>query len=88
MSFIIKAIILLVFFFILQWWLKRLLRRLVQGSNTPIFGQQRTVRSKMVRCASCGMFVTGDSAVNLSSKGAELAFCSNRCLASYTQRVS
>jgi len=91
LGFIFKCVLILLIFSFIVYVLKAIARlshhlrgtiRDVKEIREKVGGRSR-VSADMVRCVSCGAFVSSRDAVTLSSRNRSQVFCSGECARAY-----
>ncbi len=93
MGFIFRAVLILLAFGFVVYVLKAILRL---GANLKAtvkevktmrdqLGGKMTPSADMVRCASCGAFVSARDALTVSSRNRAQVFCSHECLTTHAK---
>lgn len=91
MTFILRCVIILLVFAFIVYVLKAIARlshhlrgtaRDVKEIREEVSGR-RVAGAEMVRCLSCGAFVSSRDAVTVSSRGGSQMFCSSECARAY-----
>lgn len=95
MGFIIKCVLILFVFGFVVYVLKAIVRlsahlratvKDVKGMREQLGGRS-TPSADMVRCLSCGAFVSSRDALTISSRKSAQTFCSHECLAAHAKSV-
>ena len=85
MGFIFKFVLILLVFAFVVYVLKAIarlshhLRRTIRDVNEIREKVSPAVSANMIRCISCGAFVSARDAVTISSRNRSQTFCSNEC---------
>ncbi len=95
MGFILKCVIILLIFSFVVYVLKAItrlsahLRGTVKDVKTlrERMGGQPKANADMVRCISCGAFVSAGDALTVTSRGRAQIFCSHECLSTHAKSV-
>lgn len=93
MTFIVRAVLILLAFGFIVYVLKAILRLSSRLKSTvkevktmrDQLGGKMTASADMVRCASCGAFVSARDAVTISSRNHAQMFCSRECLTAHAK---
>lgn len=95
MGFILRAVLILLAFGFVVYVLKAILRLSSHLKSTvkevktmrDQLGGKMTASADMVRCTSCGAFVSARDALTVSSRNRAQVFCSHECLTAHAKSV-
>lgn len=91
MTFILRCVLIIMIFAFIVYVMKAIARlshrlRLTMKDLKDVrddMGGRKAANAEMVRCATCGAFVSSRDAVTMSSRKSSMIFCSGECARSY-----
>ncbi len=94
MTFILRCVLILLIFAFIVYVMKAIARlsHRLRGTMKDVkeireqVGGRPVANAEMVRCASCGAFVSSRDAVTVSSRGGSQMFCSPGCARAHIAR--
>jgi hypothetical protein len=94
LGFIFRCVLILLIFSFIVYVLKAIARlsHHLRGTIRDVkeirekVGGRSAANAEMIRCQSCGAFVSSRDAVTISSRGSSRVFCSNECARAHIAR--